>query len=61
MVDGSLPYAVNSPNANMGAGDGSEIPTRSLITISQHIVESVERTSNSLHTHHNKIITEIEG
>ena len=59
MADGSLPYAVSSQSASMGAGDGSEIPTRSPITISQHIVESVETISNSQHTRHNKVINEV--
>ena len=59
MVDGSLHCAVNSQNASMEAGDGSEIPTENPITISQHIVESAETISNSQRTHHNKIITKV--
>ena len=60
MTDGSLPCAVSSQSASMGAGDGSEIPTKSLIATSQLIAESVERTSNSLHTRPNEIIIEVE-
>ena len=60
MADGLLLYAVNSQSTKKGAGDGSEIPTKSLIATSQHIAESVGMTSNSQHTHHNKVITEVE-
>ena len=60
MAGGLQHSVVNLHNANTEAGDGSEIPIKSLITILQHIVESVERTSNSQLTRPNEMIIEVE-